>query len=312
MKRIASVVPAGVVLGATTVPVAAGFLALAPKEVASGTTQFLSRPEGRVAYEETGSGPLVVLIPGIGDIRAQYRFLAADLVAAGYRVVAMDLRGLGESDTGFTDYSASAVGADVVALLRNLDSGPAHLVGNSMGAGAVAWAAAEAPELVESLTLIGPFVRDIPPTSRVQAALMGTIFNGLLQRPWGPLAWDFYYSSLYPTAKPADFPAYRAALKANVAEKGRLEALRAMANASKSDVDARLDQVQARTLVVMGSADPDFTSFEGGAEGEARLVAERLHGTILMIEGAGHYPHTELPVQTNPAIVRFIKGKPGA
>ena len=42
--------------------------------------------------------------------------------------------------------STAAVGADIVALLRELDAGPAHLVGNSMGAGAAVWAAAEAAE----------------------------------------------------------------------------------------------------------------------------------------------------------------------
>ncbi|HEX2172133.1 MAG TPA: alpha/beta fold hydrolase, partial [Dehalococcoidia bacterium] len=198
-----------------------------------------------MAYEEAGTGPLVVLVPGIGDTRAQYRFLASDLADASYRIVAMDLRGLGESSTGFSDYSTAAVGADVVALLRELDGGAAHLVGNSMGAGAVAWAAAEAPELVESLTLIGPFVRDIPPASRFQAAQMGALLNVLLQRPWGPLAWDYYYASLYPAAQPADFPAYRAALKANVAEKGRPEALRAMMNTTKADVESRLADVTA-------------------------------------------------------------------
>jgi pimeloyl-ACP methyl ester carboxylesterase len=273
------------------------------------SAKYLSRPDGRIAYEETGTGPLAVLVPGIGDVRAEYRFLAPALAAARHRVVTMDLRGLGESDATFSDYSAAAVGADIVALLRELGAGPAnpaHLVGDSLGAGAVAWAAAEAPDLVESLTLIGAFVRDIPPTSRFQAALLKVAVNTLFRRPWGALAWDAFYNSLYTAAKPADFATYRTALKRNVAERGRIEAVRAMLNASKANVDARLDSVRARTLVVMGSADPDFTTFAGGAEGEARLIAERLRGTVLMIPGAGHYPHAELPALTNPAIVSFI------
>jgi pimeloyl-ACP methyl ester carboxylesterase len=261
-----------------------------------------------VAYEETGAGRLVVLVPGIGDTRAQYRFLVPELVATGHRVVAMDLRGLGESDTGFSDYSAAAVGADVVALLRELGAGPAHLVGQSMGAGAVCWAAAEAPELVASLTLIGPFVRDIPPASPLKAALMSVVLKGMLLRPWGAAAWDRYYDSLYPAAKPADFAAYRAALKTNVGASGRLEALRAMLHASKAAVEARLGQVRARTFVVMGSADSDYALFAGGAEGEARHLADVLGGTVMIVEGAGHYPHAEMAEQVVSAIVEFVKG----
>ena len=52
-------------------------------------TQFLKRPEGTIAYDDTGSGPLVVCAPSMGDC-AEYRFLAPQLVAASYRVVTMD------------------------------------------------------------------------------------------------------------------------------------------------------------------------------------------------------------------------------
>jgi hypothetical protein len=44
------------------------------------TIQFLCRPEGDVAYEVRGSGPLIVCVPGMGDLRASYRFLMPELV----------------------------------------------------------------------------------------------------------------------------------------------------------------------------------------------------------------------------------------
>ncbi|HEY8475274.1 MAG TPA: alpha/beta hydrolase [Chloroflexota bacterium] len=276
------------------------------------STRFLVRPQGRIAYEETGAGPLVVLVPSIGDLRQEYRFLAPRLVAAGYRVVAMDLRGLGESSTGWDDYSAAAVGSDVVALLRELNAGPAHLVGTSMGAGAVAWAAAEVPDLVQSLVLISPFVRAVPLDSTVQRAALWAMVNVGLARPWGALAWSSYYDSLYPTVKPADLAAYRDALKANLREKGRLEAVQAMMRADNAGIEARLGAVRAPTLVVVGTKDPDFAWFPGGPEGEARLIAERLRGEVLLADGAGHYPHVELPELVNSAIVRFVQRQQGA
>jgi pimeloyl-ACP methyl ester carboxylesterase len=221
----------------------------------------------------------------------------------------MDLRGLGESTTGWDDYSAAATGADIVALVRALEAGPAHLVGNSMAAGAIAWAAAEAPELVRSLVLIGPFVRAYAPGSRLQSLLAWAMINVGLRRPWGRFAWDGYYASLYPSVKPADLAAYRGRLKANLGEKGRLEAVRAMFRADNAGIERRLDEVRAPALVVMGSQDPDFAAYPGGPEGEARLVAERLGGEVVLVEGAGHYPHAEMPERVGPAVIEFL-GRP--
>ncbi len=45
--------------------------------------QMLERPEGRIAYSDTGSGPLVVLVPGMGDTRDTWRDLAAGLRETG-------------------------------------------------------------------------------------------------------------------------------------------------------------------------------------------------------------------------------------
>jgi pimeloyl-ACP methyl ester carboxylesterase len=275
-------------------------------------TRFLDRPGGRIAYEETGSGPLVVLLPGIGDLRQVYRFLAPRIAAAGYRVVSMDLRGLGESSTGWDDYTAAATGADVLALVRELDAGPAHLVGNSAAAGAVVWAAAEAPELVRSLVLAGPFVRAYEPSSRWQRLAAWGMVNLGLRRPWGTFAWDAYYRSLYPTAKPADLATYRDRLKANLGERGRLEAVRAMFRADNREIETRLGAVRAPTLVVMGTKDPDFAGYPGGPEGEADRVAERLGSTPFLVEGAGHYPQAEMPDQVGPAVIRFLAGSPVA
>ncbi len=77
------------------------------------------------------------MVPGLGDLRQEYRFLAPRLLAAGYRVVTMDLRGHGGSSTGWPDYSPAAIGSDIVALLEKLDASDAILVGNSLGGGAV-------------------------------------------------------------------------------------------------------------------------------------------------------------------------------
>jgi pimeloyl-ACP methyl ester carboxylesterase len=261
--------------------------------------QFLDRPEGQIAYEQSGQGPLVVCIPSMGDLRGEYRFLTPRLAAAGYRAVSMDLRGHGQSSsTGWSDYSLAGVGADLLALVSSLDAGPAIIIGTSMAAGAAIWAAAESPELISALIMIGPAVHG------QNSALANLLYSLLFSRPWGPRLWQTYYRGLYPARKPADFAAYTAALKANLAEKGRIEALSAMIRAPKTASEERLAMVNQPALVLMGSKDPDFKD----PQSEANWVAERVGATTQIIPDAGHYPHAEMPELTGQAILGFLDG----
>jgi pimeloyl-ACP methyl ester carboxylesterase len=260
------------------------------------TTQFLHHQSGRIAYDDVGGGPLVICVPSMGDVRAEYRFLAPTLVAAGYRVVTMDVRGHGESSTAWDDFSVAGVGSDIVALARSLQAGPAVIVGESMAAGAAVWAAAEAPDCVAGLVLIGPFVRG------ETTAMNRLLYTALFSRPWGPAAWQWFYKTLYPARKPADFTAYIAALRKNLAEPGRMEALQKMLAASKGASEQRLGRVQVPVMVLMGSKDPDFKD----PAAEAQFVADSLHGSLHMIEGAGHYPQAEMPEATAPHILAFL------
>ena len=262
------------------------------------TTRFLSRPGGRLAFDVEGDGPLVVCVPGMGDVRAEYRLLAPRLRAAGCAVATLDLRGHGESDATFDSYERQDAGEDVVALLAELaalgHAQPVHLVGASFGAAAAVWAATQVPQRIASLTLLGPFVRDLP-TPLVQRLGL----HLLLARPWGARAWAWWYGRLHTGQPPRDLDAYRAALRGSLADPARLRAVRAMARASSREIDPRLDDVRAPTLVVMGSADPDFPD----PRAEAEAVAQRTSGEVLMADGAGHYPHVEQPDLVAEALV---------
>jgi pimeloyl-ACP methyl ester carboxylesterase len=260
-------------------------------------TRFLECAEGRIAYDDIGHGELVVCVPSMGDLRGEYRFLAPQLAAAGYRVISMDVRGHGETSVRWSDYSVAGVGADILALIRALNAGPATIVGTSMASGAAVWAAAEAPELVKSLVLIGPFVRG-------EGNLFNRLlFGGLFMRPWGPAMWLRYFATLYPTHKPADFTAYCAALRANLDEPGRMEALMQMILASKRASAERVGDVKAPALVLMGGRDPDFRA----PEAEAQWVAQHLNGHYEMVPGAGHYPHAEMPDVAGRLILSFLQ-----
>ncbi|MEV0391786.1 alpha/beta fold hydrolase [Polymorphospora rubra] len=257
---------------------------------------YLDRGEGRIAYEVTGTGPLVVCLPGMGDLRSVYRFTVPALVDAGYRVATVDLRGHGDSDDGFSRHDDVALGTDLLALVEEL-GGPAVVLGNSMGAGAAVWAAAEAPDRIAGLVLLGPFVRD-PDLNPA----MNLAFRLLLTKPWGPAAWHWYYQKFYPGRPPADLTGHRARIRESLRRGDHWRSFVKTTRTSHRPAEQRLDSVHAPTLVVMGTKDPDFPD----PAAEARFVAERLRGELLLVPDAGHYPMAEYPELVNPELVRFL------
>jgi pimeloyl-ACP methyl ester carboxylesterase len=279
---------------------AGGALAPAAQPDGSGAmeTRFLAVDGGRVAYDDTGGdGPLVLAIPGMGDLRSEYRLLRPALSRAGYRVITMDVRGFGETSAKWPDYSAHAVGRDALALLDHLNAGPAVILGNSFAAGSALWAAHDAPARVSGVVLLGPIVRDQKPSWFAKLAL-----NLAFAGPWRVWFWTTYWDSLFPSAKPADQAEVKAALGRNLREPGRMAALHSMLNLSKADTAAIVAESRVPALVVMGTRDPDFAD----AAAEARWLAGELGAASLIVEGAGHYPQTEMPDRVKPTLLTFI------
>ncbi len=259
--------------------------------------QLLDRGSGRIAYEVTGDGPLVACIPGMGELRSSYRYTTPALVDAGQRVAAMDLRGHGDSDATFSSYDDVAAGQDVLALIEHV-GGPAVVVGNSMGAGAAVWAAAEQPDAVAGLVLLGPFVRNAPMNPLLVAA-----FKLMMSGPWAPKMWTSYLPKLYPGRKPADFADHRALIAASLRKPGHRKAFTSTTRTSHAPAEQRLAKVACPALVVMGDKDPDFAD----PAGEADWIAGRLSADVTMVAGAGHYPHVEYPEVVNPSLVQFCR-----
>jgi len=264
-------------------------------------TSFFNHKSGRIAYDVSGEGPLVVCVPSLGDVRGEYRFLVPELVKAGYRAATMDVRGHGETSVGWDDFSVAGIGEDILALIRELRAESAIVVGTSMGGGAAIWSAVEAPELIRGMILVDPFVDG--DSNGPLLFLLSIMFA----RPWGATMWKKYYSSLYPTRKPADFDEYSSTLYENIKQPGRLEAVMSMLRASKRSSGERMKDVKQPALVLMGSKDPDFKD----PAAEARRVAAAIRGDYKIIENAGHYPHAEMPEVTAPLMIEFMNALKG-
>ncbi len=257
---------------------------------------YVSFREGRVAYDVAGEGPLVILVPGMGDLRTTYRFLAPALREAGYRVACLDLRGHGDSDATFSTYGDVATADDVTALIELL-GGPAVVIGNSMGAGSAILVAAQRSELVSGLVLVGPFVRN-PRTGALQQILLRLAMAPL----WAAQVWKYYLPKLYAGRRPADFEDYRKQVIAALGRPGHAKAFSLTTHTTHAPAEARLNDVSAKALVIMGELDPDFPD----PRAEADWIAAVLRAEVVMVPEAGHYPQAQRPDIATPAVLRFL------
>lgn len=119
----------------------------------------------RMKIYEMGAGPLVVLCHGFPETGGAWRHQLAALAAAGYRAVAPDLRGFGDTDApaDIALYSLGHLVGDMVGLLDALGEDNAVIVGNDWGA-TLAWQAALVrPDRFRAVAAIGVPMMGRPP-----------------------------------------------------------------------------------------------------------------------------------------------------
>ena len=210
----------------------------------------------------------------------------------------MDLRGHGDSDATFSSYDDVAAGTDMVALVER----PRRARRSSS---ATRWVRARrwappptGPDLVRGLVLVGPFVRNLPmglatkltlPPRAAQAMGPGGRGTPTTRRstPGGPRrTWR------------STGPRIRESLR----RPGHWRAFVATTHTSHAPAEARLGDVHAPTLVVMGERDADFPD----PAAEARLIGDRFGARVVMVPDAGHYPQAEYPEVVTPAVVGFL------
>ena len=249
-------------------------------------TDMLTTQQGSLAYDDYGGeGPLLLLLPGAGDVRSEHRFLASRLAAVGYRVVTMDLRGHGESTASWSGYGVAATAADIVAAIRGMDAGPATVIGNSFSPAAALWAAAEHPALVSGVVAISPHL------DQDAGALQRLTLELTLRGPLAGPVWEKFYRGWYKSNPPSDLDEQVALLREMMQEPLRRKAVRATLLAHRDGLDEKLSALATPVLVIFGSEDDHFDTPHVAAAD----AAERTRGTAEIIDGAGHYPHVEYP-----------------
>ncbi len=254
---------------------------------------------GTLAYEIAGTGPLILCLPGVGDLRQVYRPLALNLVEAGYRVMLADLRGHGESSAGWSRYDVPALASDIAPLLDAEVTEKALLIGNSISGASILLFAAHHPERVAGLVGLAPIRRD--PFAGVKGKLMRSLLQLLVENPWGIWIWSQYYRTLYPTLSPHTLDNHVRALQTNLREPGRFASTKALLFAGREL--SHFSSVRSPILDFIGTADPDF---DDPAAEAAWIKSQTPQAEVHLLDGIGHYPQRECSQLILPQILAFV------
>jgi pimeloyl-ACP methyl ester carboxylesterase len=254
-----------------------------------------------LAYDDLGgSGHPLLLLPGAGDLRSEYRFVVESLRAAGHRVVVVDLPGHGESPSA-TEYTVESTSRAIIDLVEHLDSGPAALVGCSFAPAAAVWAATERPDLVTGIVAISPhFTAD----ESMKGRMLSLAVNAMVRGPWAGALWAKLYAGWYKTNPPQDLESEIGRMRALLSDPQRRRAVRETLTAKRNGVGDRMAALTVPTLTIFGSLDDHFAD----PPEEARSVATALGGQGVVIDRAGHYPHVEDPDGVVAAMLPFLAG----
>jgi pimeloyl-ACP methyl ester carboxylesterase len=281
----------------------------------------------RLHVAECGEGPLVVLVHGFPEFWWSWRHQLTALAGHGYRAVAVDLRGYGDSDKPPRGYDLWTLAGDVAGLIRALGESRAHVVGHDWG-GLVAWTlTALHPLRVESLTVLGAphplavrssVVRDLAGQGRATASYaLGfqlprlperslRIHDGArverIMRRWAGADWaasDDFAAAVAQCRRAVQVPGvvhcameyYRWALRSQARIEGRRFAAAV----------ARVPEVPV--LQIHGADDPCLLTRTAAAS--QRWAGPR--HTLEVLADTGHFPHEEHPAAVNDLVTAFLK-----
>ncbi len=265
----------------------------------------------RLHYVTAGAGAPVVLLHGWPQTWFVWRDVIPAL-AGRYRVIAPDLRGLGESSIPETGYDTGTVAEDIHALLRQLDTERFLLVGHDIGTWvAYAYAAAH-PAAVRRLVVMDsalPGVSPVPaPTPASIIRIWHFAFNALPELPdllvTGRerefLSWLLRYKSFTPTAVSPDVvDEYVRAYT----RPGRMSAGFAYYRAifeTMAQNRARAQQKLTAPVLAIGGE----TGVGAVMEATMRLVADDVRGAV--IAECGHYILDEQPEEAIRLTLPFL------
>jgi epoxide hydrolase 4 len=270
----------------------------------------------RLHYVEAGDGPLVVLLHGFPEFWFSWRFQISALAAAGFRVVAPDMRGynLSSRPAGVAAYDIDRLAADIRDLIRERGADSAFLAGHDWGA-AVAWATAmNHAEVVQRLAILNvPHPRRMLRGLRQPRQLAKSWYMFVFQLPWLPerlvsaagwrlLRHGFEHDARPGAFTPTDIARYIEAWAQPGAAQAMINYYRAAFRQSPRRAETRFRPVRAPTLVGWGEQDRYLGAELAKPDAADVPNLER----VVRLPDASHWVHHDEPERVAQLLVEFF------
>jgi pimeloyl-ACP methyl ester carboxylesterase len=265
-------------------------------------------------YVEAGDGPLIVLLHGFPEFWFGWRLQIAPLAAAGFRVVAPDLRGynLSSRPDGVEDYTADKLAADIVGLVRERGAESALLVGHDWG-GTVAWTMAmNHPEVVDRLAILNAahprrLQQGLHHPSQLRKSWYFFFFAipGLPEEVVHARDWHFFRHFLQDARPPytdEEIERYVEAWSQPGAATGMINYYRASVRQSPKEAEAQLRPISAPTLVIWGQDDHYLGQDLAEPDHDDVPNLDRVE----RLEGASHWVHHDKAEEVNQLLSDFF------
>jgi pimeloyl-ACP methyl ester carboxylesterase len=301
-------------LGLACLALALGACGLSAGDVIDGPYARLGPPEASVKlyYREEGSGRPLLLIHGFGASTFTWRHVAPDL-ARDHRVIAVDLKGFGQSDKPFdARYSVYDQAELLIQLIEDKDLRDLTLVGHSFGGGISLLLALEAQQRLDGrisrLVLLDSIaypqnipvffrmldvplvsqlgVRMVPPTVQTRVALKIAYFDDS-------------------KITPEEVEAYAAPLKTAAGKHAIIHSARQIVPEDIAELSERYKTIDLPTLILWCDHDR-IVPLEVGLKLRRTLP----NSTLRLVEDCGHMPQEEQPGSTLELLRDFLTGSP--
>jgi epoxide hydrolase 4 len=273
--------------------------------------------QARLHYVEAGDGPPVVLLHGFPEFWYSWRFQIPTLAAAGFRVIAPDMRGynLSSRPQGVSAYDSLAVAADIRDLIHERGADNACLAGHDWGA-SIAWVIAmHHPDVVKRLAILNvPHPRVMLHGLRRPQQLRRSWYIFLFALPWLPERaaragdWRAFRYGFEHDARPGAFTSqdidrYRRAWSQPAAATAMINYYRAAARRTPGQTVRLMRTVHAPTLVIWGERD----RYLGGDLAEPERTDVPNLERVARLAGASHWVQHDEPERVSALLIEFFK-----
>jgi triacylglycerol lipase len=254
----------------------------------------------KIHYLEAGSGPVVILLHGLGGNATNWAFNVGAL-AQKFRVIVPDQLGFGGSGKPLINYRVGTYVDFLDGLYKELKIERASLVGNSMGGWIAAAYTLAHPERVERLALVD--AAGFAPPANFDMRLLSKLNPSTREGMKELASLVFYNKQLFTSDAAVDLMLTQ---RITAGDGYTIQSLSESIARREDMLDGRLAAIKQPTLIIWGREDGLTPLAEYGERFKREIPGARL----LVFDACGHVPQVEKPSAFNAALLEFLSAAP--